>query len=59
MFSNLTIGFLFGAGIGAWIYSKMLRSSGGNIKSALIVAVAAGLLIMVLAATIIGAVTPT
>jgi hypothetical protein len=58
MFSNLTIGFLFGAGCGAWIYSKMLRSTGGNAKSALIVAACSGALIMILATILLGIFVP-
>ncbi len=56
MFSNLTIGFLVGAGGGAWVYSKVFRSSGGNTKNALIVAGCAGVGAMVLVATILGAI---
>jgi hypothetical protein len=58
MFSNLTIGFLMGAGVGAWVYSKLSRSTGGNTKSALIVATCAGLGAMVLLTIILGAVIP-
>lgn len=54
MFSNLTIGFLLGAGFAAWVYSKLMRSTGGNTKNALIVAGFAGLAAMVLLVTILG-----
>lgn len=52
--SNLTIGFLVGAGFGAWIYSKMMRSSGSNIKNSLVVATVAGVFSMVLVSTLLG-----
>lgn len=34
---NLMVSFFAGAGVGAWVYSKMMRSSGGNNQSSLIV----------------------
>jgi hypothetical protein len=54
MFSNLTIGFLLGAGFGAWVYSKMYRSTGGNTKNALVVATIAGVFGMALVVTLLG-----
>jgi len=54
MFSNLTIGILMGLGFGAWVYSKIYRSSGGNTKNALIVAACAGVAAMVVVATLLG-----
>lgn len=56
--SNLTLGFLIGISLAAWVYSKVMRSSGNNTKNALIVAAIAGLFAMVLSATLIGAFTP-
>lgn len=56
MFSNFTIGLLLGAGFAAWVYSKMMRSTGGNTQNALIVAGVAGLAAMAAAVTILGAV---
>lgn len=58
MFSNLTIGFLFGAGFAAWVYSKMLRSTGGNAKSAAIVAGCAGVGALVLITILLGIFAP-
>lgn len=58
MFSNLTIGFLFGAGFAAWVYSKVNRSTGGNTQSALIVAGCAGVGAMVLVTIILGMFVP-
>lgn len=40
--SNVLIGFLLGAGFAAWVYSKIMRSTGGNTQNALIVAGTAG-----------------
>jgi hypothetical protein len=54
MFSNLTIGLIAGAGVAAWVYSKMYRSTGGNSKNAVIVAACAGLGTLVLLVTILG-----
>lgn len=38
MFSNFTVGLLAGLGIGAWVYAKTMRTTGGRAKDALIVA---------------------
>lgn len=54
MFSNITIGFLLGAGFAAWVYSKIMRSSGGNTKNSLIVAGVAGLFAAVILITLLG-----
>ena len=35
---NLMVSFFAGAGVAAWVYSKVMRSSGGNNQSSLIVA---------------------
>lgn len=40
--SNVLIGFLLGAGFAAWVYSKVIRSTGGNTQNALVVAGTAG-----------------
>jgi ABC-type Fe3+ transport system permease subunit len=43
MLSNFGIGLLFGLGVSAWVYNKMQRQTGGNLKSAATVAAVAGL----------------
>jgi hypothetical protein len=53
MASNLLIGFLLGAGFGAFVYSKALRSSGGNSRNALILAGCSGVAAMVILMTIL------
>lgn len=58
MFSNLTIGFLLGAGFAAWVYSKLMHSTGGNTKNSLIVAGCAGVAAMVLLVTLLGIFAP-
>ncbi|MEK7603363.1 MAG: hypothetical protein AAB459_03935 [Patescibacteria group bacterium] len=40
--TNGFIAFLLGAGVGAWVYGKVMRSSGNNTQSALTVAAIAG-----------------
>jgi hypothetical protein len=54
MFSNVTIGILFGLGIAAWVYNKVQRHSGGNTKNALIVGGLVGVLAFVLVVLTIG-----
>ena len=43
-----------GAGFGAWVYSKMMRSTGNNTQNSLVVAVIAGVFGMALIATLLG-----
>ncbi|MEO8863362.1 MAG: hypothetical protein ABI354_03505 [Candidatus Saccharimonadales bacterium] len=54
--SNLLVGFLLGAGLAAWVYSKIMRSSGGNTKNAAIVAGCAGVGAMVVMTLIMSAI---
>ncbi len=41
--SSFMVGFFFGLGFAAWVYSIIMKNTGGNTKNALIVAGAAGL----------------
>jgi len=43
--SNLLIAFLFGIGSGAWVYKKLLRTTGNEQKNSLIGATIAGLVL--------------
>lgn len=56
MFSNFTIGLLLGLGCAAWVYNKMMRSSGGNVQNSLIVGAFAGLAALVLVITILSSI---
>jgi hypothetical protein len=51
MLPNFLVGLMFGAGVGAWVYSKTIQKTGGNTQSALttagVVAVIAFLVITV------------
>ncbi len=40
--SNVMIGLFFGLGLGAWIYSKMQRQTGGNTSNSVAIAAGAG-----------------
>ncbi len=42
MFGNATIGLLLGAGIAAWVYSKMMIKTGNNTQQAITTAAIAG-----------------
>lgn len=46
--SNFLIAFLFGAGAGTWIYSKIYKNTGGNNKSALTTAGIGGFILFLL-----------
>lgn len=54
--SSVLFGFLIGASAAAWIYSKLMNSTGGNTKSALIVAGSAGVAAWVVSAMIFAAI---
>ena len=52
--SDALIAFLFGLGFGAWIYSKVYRSTGGNSKNAVVVGAGTGLVAGILIFVILG-----
>lgn len=52
--SNGIISFLFATGFAGWVYAKVLRSTGNNTQTALIVAAVSGLLAFLLFNTILG-----
>jgi hypothetical protein len=54
--SDVVIAFLFSLGAGAWIYSKMYRSTGGLTQNALVVAGGAALLLFLAALTFLKAI---
>ncbi len=54
--SSRLVGFLLGAGVAAWVYSKIMRSTGGNSRNSLIVAGVAGLLAMIVMTMIMNAI---
>lgn len=45
--SAIVIGLLAGAGVSAWIYSQGMRRTGGDTKSAVIVAGVVGVIVFV------------
>lgn len=55
MASNFLIGFLFGIGVGGWVYSKVIRSTGGNTKNSLVAAGVAALFAMLILTTLLSA----
>lgn len=42
MFGEVLTGFLMGAGVAAWVYSKMMRQTGNNTQQAVITCLIAG-----------------
>lgn len=56
--SNGLVAFLFAIGAAAWVYSKFNRKTGGNTQSAVIGAGVVGLVVFVLAFTLL-ALLPT
>lgn len=34
--SNILVAFLLGVGVAAWVYNKLMRSTGGNTQNSLI-----------------------
>jgi predicted ABC-type exoprotein transport system permease subunit len=54
--SNFVISILFALGAGAWIYSRLMRTTGNNKKSALIAAIIAGVVICLILDFILGSI---
>jgi uncharacterized protein YqgC (DUF456 family) len=50
--SNVLIGLLVAASVGTWIFTKQMRRSGQNTKSAVIVGAIAGIIAFVVVLTI-------
>jgi hypothetical protein len=44
--SNFVIAFLFSIGSSAWVYKKLLRTTGNNNKNAIIAATITGLVLL-------------
>lgn len=54
MFSNFMIGALVGIGFGGWVYSKMMRNTGGNTGGSLTAAALTGILATLAVTTVLG-----
>jgi predicted ABC-type exoprotein transport system permease subunit len=52
--SNFVIALLFALGSGAWIYSRLMRTTGNNKKNSLIAAIIAGAVICLILDYILG-----
>lgn len=55
--SNLTIGIIFGIGFAGWVYSKLMRRTGGNTSSSLIAAILSGLFVCLVLTTLLSILT--
>ena len=51
--SNLLIGFLLGAGVSAWVYSKMMNRTGNNSNQAITTAAVAGLIALLVTVSLL------
>lgn len=54
MFGNTTIALLFSLGFAAWVYAKIMKSTGSNTKTSLIVAATSALVAFLLLITLLG-----
>lgn len=52
--TNVILGILGALGVGAWVYNKIMKSTGGNTQNAVIVAAIAGGATFLLAITLLG-----
>lgn len=52
--SNIFIGILLAAGVGAWVFNKTQKSTGNNTQNSVIVAGVAAFFAFILAITILG-----
>ncbi|GAC1393152.1 MAG: hypothetical protein NVSMB46_10050 [Candidatus Saccharimonadales bacterium] len=53
MLPNYLVGLMLGAGVGAWVYNKMMHKTGNNTQNALIVAGIAGIFAFFLIVTVL------
>jgi hypothetical protein len=53
MFSNGFISLVLALGAGGWTYAKSSRRTGGNMQSAMVAAVAVGILAFIVAFTLL------
>lgn len=49
--SSPLVGFLIGIAVAAWVYSKMMRRTGGNIQNSIIIAGIVGFFAFILGVT--------
>ena len=54
MFSNLMVGVVLGIASGGWVYLKIQRYNGGNSQNSAVGGVAVGLLVCLIATTVLG-----
>ena len=52
--SNTLTGLLFGLGLGGWVYTMMMRQTGGQIQTSLSVAIGAALVGFFVVFTLLG-----
>lgn len=52
--SNGLIAFFFAIGASAWVYSKFNKKTGGNTQTAVVGAATVGILVFIVAITILG-----
>lgn len=50
--TNSVIGLLVAVSLATWLYTKLMRRSGGNIRSSLIVAGLAGIVVFIIVLTV-------
>lgn len=55
--SNALLSFLFAAGASTWLYSKMMRQTGNNAQTSILVSGGAGLILFMLFWTVLAMAT--
>lgn len=57
--SNHLIALMFGAGVGGWVYTQIMRQTGGNLKSSWIITAISGIVAYFVMYTLLAWVLPS
>ncbi len=52
--SNFVVALIFAVGVGAWVYSKVVRRTGGNATTSIIASVVVAIVVFIIAFTLMG-----
>lgn len=54
LMSNFVVALIFAVGVGAWVYSKVVRRTGGNATTSIIASVVVAIVVFIIAFTLVG-----
>lgn len=54
LMSNFVVALIFAVGVGAWVYSKVIRRAGGNTTTSIVASVVVAIVVFIVAFTLMG-----